>query len=503
MSNFVAERRIPHSEETLWGWWIAAGVLGGTASAAVVAVFGGSVRGLPLVAVSGFVLVATLAAGLGQGLVLRWQVAWAGRWLAASIAGWLLGGAVGGAIGATVFFGIGGWVTQPLSALGVAVAAVVVGAAVGAVVGMAGMQWLVLRGRVSRAGWWFVASVLAWVVAGALVWVQFLLVPVAVGRVVAGAASAGVAGAITGIALIWLLRQPAAAAVDRPPRVRRDFRLRSIAAAVKDLDPGFGLRWMWWSAWGALGGVIAGGLVGLPVGLSTASGWFAGLQVLIAASFGAMVGAAIGIGVAQWRVLRHEGIRRAGWWVLAHCLGWAVGVGLAVSANVYGRLGWVPAVVAGLAVAGLVGGTLQWLVLRGQVPGAAWWVAASTVGYALGGALVVAAASGPAPLWVAIAPLVLVTTGSAMGGILRHHVPVRAAPVPSRTQAPARFRSGPTPSTSTCPHCEEINNVSARICVFCSRDMPARPPPCPTTDVRRRSMAADRPRCYIRRPPRA
>ena len=42
--------------------------------------------------------------------------------------------------------------------------------------------------------------------------------------------------------------------------------------------------------------------------------------------------------------------------------------------------GWV----AGTGLFGTAAGVLQWLVLRGQVPGAGWWVLASTVGWVAG-----------------------------------------------------------------------------------------------------------------------
>jgi len=67
-------------------------------------------------------------------------------------------------------------------------------------------QWLVLRQHLSKAGWWVLASALGMV--GYLVGVAnpaSTLTEIILRVVIVGALS----GAITGIALVWLLRQPA------------------------------------------------------------------------------------------------------------------------------------------------------------------------------------------------------------------------------------------------------------------------------------------------------
>ena len=74
----------------------------------------------------------------------------------------------------------------------------------GAVLGV--LQWLVLRGQVVMSGLWVLASTVGWIVGdpvcsslmdfGALSWVVF----------------GAVYGAITGLVLAWMLRQPATAA---------------------------------------------------------------------------------------------------------------------------------------------------------------------------------------------------------------------------------------------------------------------------------------------------
>jgi hypothetical protein len=82
---------------------------------------------------------------------------------------------------------------------------VVAAAAGGAVPGA--MQWLLLRWRVSRAGWWPVATMPAMCVGV----VAFLMATRATdtdipGIAVGGALGGALYGAITGAVLVWLLR---------------------------------------------------------------------------------------------------------------------------------------------------------------------------------------------------------------------------------------------------------------------------------------------------------
>ena len=61
-------------------------------------------------------------------------------------------------------------------------------------------------GQVSRAGWWVLASTVGWglCMAVMLEWSQSVWLYVLLGMVV----SEAVLGAVTGGALVWLLRQP-------------------------------------------------------------------------------------------------------------------------------------------------------------------------------------------------------------------------------------------------------------------------------------------------------
>jgi hypothetical protein len=90
---------------------------------------------------------------------------------------------------------------------------------IGLVFGVAGgiLQWLILRQKVARAGWWLLANIL-----GALVGAIGVPIAATIGEtgnwglavltfgLVFGAGN----GAITGAALLWLLRQPRSSDVD-------------------------------------------------------------------------------------------------------------------------------------------------------------------------------------------------------------------------------------------------------------------------------------------------
>jgi uncharacterized membrane protein YhdT len=81
---------------------------------------------------------------------------------------------------------------------------------------------------------------------------------------------------------------------------------------------------------------------------------------------------------------RHAEPTRWGFWLrwLPTFIGFIAGGALATAVS--GRLDSLPAAVTGGALAGVVIGTAQWLVLRRLLPGAAWWIAATAVGQAVG-----------------------------------------------------------------------------------------------------------------------
>ena len=167
--------------------------------------------------------VAGASLGVAQWLVLRRQLSRAAWWVLASI----VGGALYGGAGRAVYGAVFGVVGVALgTAVGKPIGLIVFAAVFGASVGVA--QWLYLRRKVSRAGWWVLATVVGSIAA--------LAVGVSVGVVegiggpvfravfravrggpvfgtvygaMGGAVFGVVFGAITGIALVWLSRGPA------------------------------------------------------------------------------------------------------------------------------------------------------------------------------------------------------------------------------------------------------------------------------------------------------
>jgi hypothetical protein len=139
------------------------------------------------VPVSLSVAVGGVLVGVLQWLVLRRYLAQAGRWVLASL------GAT--AVFALVVFSLGAF--SPDAGL--------VGGAVlyGTVVGV--LQWLVLRRQATRAGWWVPTSTVGW------------LVGIPLGGML-GPPGWAWYGAITGAALVWLLRRRPLGSEQRPAR---------------------------------------------------------------------------------------------------------------------------------------------------------------------------------------------------------------------------------------------------------------------------------------------
>jgi hypothetical protein len=136
-----------------------------------------------------------IGVGVLQWLVLRRRVTGVGWWVLTSAAGCY------GIIQA-MFLGFPESAEMSyVSLLGLTVVVALGGAVTGI------LQWLVLRRQVSRAGWWVLASTVGWglsvTVAGAFWW-GVDISDAGWALVVTGA----VLGAVTGGALVWLLRQP-------------------------------------------------------------------------------------------------------------------------------------------------------------------------------------------------------------------------------------------------------------------------------------------------------
>jgi len=140
------------------------------------------------------VIILGLAGGFMQWLVLRRRIAGTGWWVPASTLGFPV--ALVMAEGAMRLVGI----PSPI----------LLGVLFGILSGI--LPWLVLRRQVARAGWWVPAHLLGSLVGGAMGIVAFHVMAL-IGFyqfpwAAAGAMFGAGLGAITGITLDWLLRQP-------------------------------------------------------------------------------------------------------------------------------------------------------------------------------------------------------------------------------------------------------------------------------------------------------
>lgn len=129
---------------------------------------------------------------------------------------------------------------------------------------------------------------------------------------------------------------------------------------------------------------------------------------------------ALTAGIMQWVVLRGH-LARAWWWIAA-CIAAALVVAFIVIT--------IPAIDAGTGVAagGLVLGALQWPILRGQVMRAGWWILASTVGWVVGGFLS-GAFEGGFLGWGTIGFVYGAITGVVLLWLLRHPRPPGEQPL--------------------------------------------------------------------------
>jgi alpha-tubulin suppressor-like RCC1 family protein len=123
-----------------------------------------------------------VAVGALQWFVLRQYLYQENQWVLASTIAWAVSLVVGWAVSLTSTF----W------------PALVIGTVVGV------SQWYVLRRHVPRAGWWIFANLMGWIIAFRLLeysWVGFAIAP----------------GVVTGVALVWLLRQKYSTVRKRKP----------------------------------------------------------------------------------------------------------------------------------------------------------------------------------------------------------------------------------------------------------------------------------------------
>lgn len=105
-------------------------------------------------------------------------------------------------------------------------------------------------------------------------------------------------------------------------------------------------------------------------------GW--GISMAVGAQF--LIGTIVGL--LQWLVLRSQ-FRGHGWWIPASAGGWAGAAGLITlilkPESAGGLAGMITPFLLGTGI-----GLGQWLVLRGQVQRAWWWIVVSALGWTVG-----------------------------------------------------------------------------------------------------------------------
>ena len=176
----------------------------------------------------------------------------------------------------------------------------------------------------------------------------------------------------------------------------------------------------YWLAWFLASSI--GYMLGAVLGVSVAERLFdrSPFHVVMGLALGTVMGATGGY--FQWFVLR-ERIAGAGLWTLASALGFGLAMAIDTGEN-YAMTG----VLLG-SIFGVVGGILQWLILRRKVARAGWWLLANLLGSLVGAiGILIAVPIGQAGNWgLAIITFGLVfgagngaITGAALVGLLRH-----------------------------------------------------------------------------------
>ena len=177
----------------LWLQWVLASTLGFAIGAAI----GNAVTDLIFTALFG------VAGGFTQWLVLRHRILGAGWWVLASTLGFAIAPivAITGLMAVSQIMSLDG---NPL------VAPILLGVLSGVLSAI--FPWLILRRQFAQAGWWIPAHLLGSLVGGAMGIVAFHVMAL-IGFyqfpwAAAGAMFGAGLGAVTGITLVWFLRQP-------------------------------------------------------------------------------------------------------------------------------------------------------------------------------------------------------------------------------------------------------------------------------------------------------
>ena len=176
-----------------WLKWVLASILGFAMGAAI----GNAITDLIFTALFG------VAGGFTQWLVLRHRILGAGWWVLASTLGFAIAPivAITGLMAVSQIMSLDG---NPL------VAPILLGVLSGVLSAI--FPWLILRRQFAQAGWWIPAHLLGSLLGGAMGIVTFhgvnLIGFYQFDWAAAGAMFGAGLGAVTGITLVWFLRQP-------------------------------------------------------------------------------------------------------------------------------------------------------------------------------------------------------------------------------------------------------------------------------------------------------
>jgi hypothetical protein len=186
---------LERAEWRFWSRWVLASAVGWSVGWAM----GWPLPGAEAWAIGVRFAIAGAVVGTAQRIVLRKRVYWS--------SGWVLASAVAVAVGETMGFAVSVAMDSAgafAGAVGVGVSLVIAVAVSGAVVGTA--QWIVLRKRVYGSSWWVLASAAAVAVGKTVGWA--VSVAMGLSETMYFGVIGVVGGAITGLVLIKLLRQP-------------------------------------------------------------------------------------------------------------------------------------------------------------------------------------------------------------------------------------------------------------------------------------------------------
>jgi len=108
--------------------------------------------------------------------------------------------------------------------------------------------------------------------------------------------------------------------------------------------------------------------------MATTLGWILGRFLLPNLAF---VTIGIGLGIFQWLILQHR-IRNAWQWIIVTAIGWLFG-SIIIMTLLPDGMDFIAGIIIGIGV-----GTAQWLVLRHEIHWAGWWIAINVVAWTTG-----------------------------------------------------------------------------------------------------------------------